>query len=398
MNFILFDNSYRTHLLPLTFTRPQADIRIGILTIREKWEHVLGCKLSTITQSYLSQKFPLHIESVNIIIAGNICPNTPLIEAILNLKIGEALFQNDEILACCILDSDLKKYSSENFNITTYSFKKKQFSPTLNIIKYVYDVFILNDEELRKDYQLLTRDRVSISVNNTNQIYGHELFVEEGAIINGATLNTQTGPIYIDKNAEIMEGAMIRGPFSLGEYATVKMGAKIYGATTVGPHCKVGGELSNVVFFAYSNKGHDGFLGNSVIGEWCNFGADTNCSNLKNNYSNIKLWNYQHHTFMNTNLQFCGLIMGDHSKCSINTMFNTGTIVGVSANIYGSEFHRNFIPSFYWGSRSVSKEYDFESACKTAELMMQRRNLHFTDEDRKIFQTIFENTKQNRNY
>jgi UDP-N-acetylglucosamine diphosphorylase/glucosamine-1-phosphate N-acetyltransferase len=243
----------------------------------------------------------------------------------------------------------------------------------------------------------LTKGRKSQPLNNSCRNIGKgKIFIEEGASANDTTFNTTTGCIYIGKDAEVMEGSVVRGPFALCEHSVLKMSSKIYGATTIGPHSKVGGEVNNSVVFGYSNKAHDGFLGNSVIGEWCNLGADTNNSNLKNNYANVKLWNYSGENFIDTGLQFCGLIMGDHSKCGINTMFNTGTVAGVSSNIFGSGFPRNFIPSFSWGGAQGFTTYRFEHAIETAQLVMQRRNTELTDNDKDILKYIFDNDEKFR--
>jgi UDP-N-acetylglucosamine diphosphorylase/glucosamine-1-phosphate N-acetyltransferase len=266
-------------------------------------------------------------------------------------------------------------------------------------INNLWDIYKINEEALKLDFQLLTKGKTSQPISATNQVLGKEnIFIEEGATVECATLNAQTGPIYIGKNAQIMEGAMVRGPLAMCENAVLKMGAKIYGATTLGPYCKVGGEVNNSVFFGYSNKGHDGFLGNSVIGEWCNLGADSNNSNLKNNYTEVKLWNYKTEKFEKTGQQFCGLIMGDHSKCGINTMFNTGTVVGVSANIFGSGFPRNFVPSFAWGGASGYSTFKTDKAFETAEAMMARRGKEFETIDRVIMLKVFEDTAKYRRW
>jgi UDP-N-acetylglucosamine diphosphorylase/glucosamine-1-phosphate N-acetyltransferase len=256
-------------------------------------------------------------------------------------------------------------------------------------INNTWEIFQYNGRALQEDFQLLTAGRNSQPLSDSNRHTGNQLFIEEGAKIECSILNSSTGPIYIGKEAEIMEGCMIRGPFSLGDHSTVKMGAKIYGPTTVGPHCKVGGEINHSVFFGYSNKAHDGFMGQSVIGEWCNIGADTNTSNLKNTYEDIKLWNYADKTFVDTGLQFCGLIMGDHSKCGINTMFNTGTVVGISSNIFGPGYQRNFIPSFVWGGTSGLKAYDVNKAIAVARRVYARRNKEFTEVDEQILRSAY---------
>jgi len=388
MNIILFDDERRAHLLPLTFTRPVADIRVGILTIKEKWERFTNLPVSFLSQDYLQEKFPLVKTNDNFLIAGSLLPMQELWESILSLESGEALVWQGELLAARNTTNDLQTI--------TAAYKIQVFELNSPRISDLWDVFSLNGEAIASDYKLLTKGRVSQPIDKTNTIIGTDIFVEEGAKILCSVLNASQGPIYISKNAEIWEGSLIRGPFALCEGASVKMGAKIYGATTVGPESRVGGELSNVVIQGYSNKGHDGFLGNAVIGEWCNIGADSNNSNLKNNYAEVKVWSYPLQRFVSTGLQFCGLIMGDHSKCGINTMFNTGTVVGVSANIFGAGFPRNFIPSFTWGGAQGTTEYQLEKAAETAKLVMKRRNKKFDGLEQDIFNKVFELTKSFR--
>lgn len=393
MNFILFDSLNRNRLFPLTFTRPCADIRIGILTIREKWEKYLNSKTSTLTESYLQEKFPIKKNENNILINGSICPNKGLVDLIVKLKDNQVIMDADVVIAFVLNDKDLIFGVDDNLsNFEIIYFKNRYLK-----ISNTWDIFAKNEEALIADFNLLCKDRKSAIIDSSNRIRGTEqIFVEEGAIIQNSVLNATKGPIYIGKDAEIMDGALIRGPFALCDYSTVKMGAKIYGATTVGPNCKVGGELNNVVIFAYSNKGHDGFLGNAVIGEWCNIGADTNNSNLKNTYEEVKLWNYADKHFVKTGLQFCGLIMGDHSKCGINTMFNTGTVVGVSSNIFGSGFQRNFIPSFSWGGASKMDKYNLQKAIITSTEVFKRRNRNFNQIEINLFNYIYNLSIENR--
>lgn len=388
MNIILFDDERRAHLLPLTFTRPVSDIRVGILTIKEKWERFTSLPVSFLSQDYLQEKFPLVKTNDNFLIAGSLLPTQELWESILSLESGEALVWQGELLAARNTSNDLQTIAA--------AYKIQVFELNSPRISNLWDVFSLNGEAITSDYKLLTKGRVSQPIDKTNTIIGTDIFVEEGAKISCSVLNASQGPIYISKNAEIWEGSLIRGPFALCEGASVKMGAKIYGATTIGPESRVGGELSNVVIQGYSNKGHDGFLGNAVIGEWCNIGADSNNSNLKNNYAEVKVWSYPLQRFVPTGLQFCGLIMGDHSKCGINTMFNTGTVVGVSANIFGAGFPRNFIPSFTWGGAQGTTEYQMEKAAETAKLVMKRRNKKFDGLEQDIFNKVFELTKSFR--
>jgi UDP-N-acetylglucosamine diphosphorylase/glucosamine-1-phosphate N-acetyltransferase len=390
MNYILFDNFRRSNLFPLTYLRPVADIRIGILTIREKWEKYLGQKTSTLTESYLRKKYPVIRHDDNIMINGSVCPNRDLVEEIRSLKTGEILFRDDAIIAMHLQAVDLDSIDEENVDEVNMLESKSQL---IKII-HTWDIFALNGKALEDDFELLTRNRKSAPVSKTNQVLGDQIFLEEGARVECCILNSTTGPIYIGKNAEIMEGSIIRGPFSLGEHAAVKMGAKIYGPTTIGPYCKVGGEVNNSVFLGYSNKAHDGFMGNSVIGEWCNIGADTNTSNLKNTYENIKVWNYADQTFVETGLQFCGLIMGDHSKCGINTMFNTGTVVGINTNVFGAGYQRNFIPSFSWGGPSGMKSYHIDRAVSVAKKVFQRRGIEFNEIEEDILRDIFNLTTE----
>jgi len=398
MNYILFDDSSRGDLLPLTFIRPVADIRVGILTIREKWEKYLQSKTSSLTEAYLSAKHPLIKASDNILINGSVLPNKELLKHIHALKPNESLVSKDYIIAMHITEKGLQNLESkdtdghgEGENIELSDIKEVETQVPHIKITYPWDIFSLNAEAIKADYQLITKGRKSKAISKTNSIIGEgEIFIEEGANVEYATLNTKNGPIYIGQGAEIMEGSNIRGPFSLGEHSVIKMSAKIYGGTTVGPYCKVGGELNNVVIFAYSNKAHDGFLGSAVIGEWCNIGADSNNSNLRNTYDEVKMWNYPQQRFIYTGLQFCGLIMGDHSKCGINTMFNTGTVIGVNANIFGAGYQRVFIPSFMWGSNASGyTTYETEKAIKVAELMAARRDIIFTEEDKKILRSVF---------
>ena len=388
MNYILFDGNVRNALLPFTFTRPVADIRVGILTIREKWEKYLGYTTTTITEEYLSEKFPMVELEDNIMINASFLPNSVLAEMVRNLEENQAVFYDDEVIAF---------YAKEGQEVDFESFHIFDYTDECIRIENTWDIFQKNDAAIREDFELLTQDCFSQPIpKSVNVIAPENVFIEEGAKLEFVTLNASTGPIYIGKNAEIMEGSVIRGPFALCEEAQVKLGTKIYGATTVGPHCRVGGEINNSVLFAYSNKGHDGFLGNSVLGEWCNIGADSNNSNLKNNYEEVRLWSYETEGFAKTGLQFCGLIMGDHSKCGINTMFNTGTVVGVSANIFGAGFPRNFVPSFSWGGASGFTTYLTNKAFQTAKIVMSRRNVEFSEQDANILEHVFEETKKYR--
>lgn len=391
MNIIFFEEN-REQFLPLTFTRPIADLRIGILTIREKWEYLLNVKSSSKTVDYLSKKFPITLDNKlsNIWINSSFFPNETLIIEIKALQPNEILMDSTSVIA--INTGNITSFELSNWD----NYTKKTTNSKPIFIDKITDIFTKNALTIQFDFDLITKGRTSQPLSKTNTLLGNNIFIEQGASVEASVLNSTTGPIYIGKDAEIMEGSVVRGPFALCEHATLKMGAKIYGATTVGPHCKVGGEVTNSVIFGYSNKGHDGFLGNSVIGEWCNLGADTNNSNLKNNYAEVKLWNYSSEKMETTGLQFCGLIMGDHSKCGINTMFNTGTVVGISANIFGGNFHPNFIPSYSWGGAAGFETYQIDKVFEVATQVMERRNVSFTAVDKEILQTVFDITSKYR--
>lgn len=385
MNYILFDGNVRNQLLPFTFTRPVADIRIGILTIREKWEHLLGFTTTTVTEDYLSEKYPFLELEKNILINASFLPSENLANIVKGLGENQAVFFDDEPIA--FFTTEGQEVDFETFDIIQYA------HDDVLRIENTWDIFSKNGEAIKRDFEMLTKGRESQPIPEAVWTSSPEnIFIEEGAQLPLCSLNASEGPIYIGKNAEIMEACAVRGPFALCEHSTLKMGAKIYSNTTIGPHSKVGGEVNNCVIFGYSNKGHDGFLGNSVLGEWCNLGADTNNSNLKNNYAEVRLWNYETEGFARTGLQFCGLMMGDHSKCGINTMFNTGTVVGVSANIFGSGFPRNFVPSFSWGGSGGFTTYKTDKAFEVATVVMSRRNIEFSEVDAKILEHVFEET------
>jgi UDP-N-acetylglucosamine diphosphorylase/glucosamine-1-phosphate N-acetyltransferase len=387
MNYILFDGPVRNALLPFTFTRPVADILIGIMTIRQKWEMHLGSTTTTITEEYLSEKYPMVELEENVMINASFLPNADLADLVSDLRNNQAIFKGEEVIAFFTTENQ------EEVDFDTYEII--QYTGDCITVEHTWDIFSKNDAAIREDFNFLTEDRKSQPIpKSVNVIAPENIFIEEGAKLEFVTLNASTGPIYIGKNTEIMEGTSIRGPFALCENASVKMNAKVYGATTVGVGSRIGGEVKNSVLFANSNKGHEGFLGDSVLGEWCNIGADTNNSNLKNNYEEVKLWSYETEGFAKTGLQFCGLMMGDHSKCGINTMFNTGTVVGVSANIFGSGFPRNFVPSFSWGGAAGFTTYVTKKAFETARLVMGRRNIDFDQTEAAILEHIFEETKK----
>jgi len=384
MNIILFDGIYHKNLLPLTYTRPVCELRIGIMTIKEKWEHFIENPIQVKTQDYLSKKFGSPTEENSIGINGSILPSDDLMSSLLELKNKQILTSKGKIIAVNPLP-----LNSENIEEALSEYKMVETKAEFLQIENVWDLFRLNDAAIRSDIESIKSEKTFVKPSDTNQILGEEIYIEEGAKVECAILNTTSGPIYIAKGAEVMEGSILRGPIAICENGVVKMGAKIYGATTIGPYSKVGGEVNNCMIQGYSNKGHDGFLGNAVLGEWCNLGADTNNSNLKNNYQSVDIYNYSEEKYVDTELQFCGLIMGDHSKSAINTMFNTGTVVGVSANIYGADFPSKFIPSYSWGGRKPL-EYKFQKAMDTAKRVMERRNISLTEEDLEILKTVYD--------
>ena len=389
MNIIVFDDPViRKDLLPFTFTRPVASIRVGILTIKEKWERFFQ-PISWLTEGYLMEKFPLHTSHDNLQINGAVCPDENLVNDIKALTMDEALTKDKLIIAKRTTD-----INSDDLLVA------KEYSGSLTLIDQPWKIFQYNGAQIRFDFELITRGRKSNVINDPHtKVYSQEnIFIEEGAVIKAAVLNASTGPIYIGKNTQIQEGGLIRGPFALCEESILNMGVKVRGDVTIGPNCKAGGEISNAVMFAYSNKAHDGFLGSSVIGEWCNLGADTNTSNLKNNYDTVKLWNYPKGKFQDTGLTFCGLMMGDHSKCGINTMFNSGTVVGVASNIFGSGYPRNFIPSFAWGGTAGFSTFELNKANETASKAMARRNVVLNEVDKKILKVVFGITASERTW
>jgi UDP-N-acetylglucosamine diphosphorylase/glucosamine-1-phosphate N-acetyltransferase len=388
MNYILFDEFItRKNMLPLTFIRPIAEIRFGILTMREKWEHFLGAKTSTLTENYLLPKFPIHEEPDNILINSSFQPEAAMVKMILSLKPHQALVQGDHIIAMYVFRGE-KEASEGDKDLEMIEYEGSPIK-----LSFPWDIFTYNHEAIRHDWPIVTAGKKSAGFGKGSHVVAPEnVFVEEGAKISHAMINATDSLVYIGKGAEIMEGAMIRGSLALCDHASIKMGARIYGATTIGPWSKIGGELDNVVVFGYSNKAHSGFIGNSVIGEWCNMGAGTNSSNLKNNYDIVKVWNYYEQSFIDTGLQFVGLIMGDHTKTGINTMFNTGTVIGVNANVFGSGFPRAFIPSFSWGGASGFTSFEVGKAVEIAERVFSRRNLEFDEKERSILKSVFQMT------
>lgn len=391
MNLILFDEvSVWQNLLPLTFTRPVAKLRIGILTIDEKWQaHFKDSTVSFLTQDHLSKKYTLKTESENLFINGSVLPDLQLVHIINEIPSNSGLKSEKGLIAYKGTLDGFKKFDLNN---------AKLYSNSVTSIQHVYDLFKKNGEGIESDFKLITKNRKSQKLSDSVTVVGNKdlVFLEEGAVAEACIINTNTGPVYLGKDSEIMEGSVVRGPFALCEHSALKLSAKIYGPTTIGPHSKVGGEVNNSVILGYSNKAHDGFLGNSVIGEWCNLGADTNNSNLKNNYANVKIYNYRESKMLDTGLQFCGLIMGDYSKSGINTMFNTGTVVGVGANIYGGGFPATHIPSFSWGGSEGFETYKLDKLFETSEKVYERRNLIFDTIEKDLLKSVFEQTKKDR--
>jgi UDP-N-acetylglucosamine diphosphorylase/glucosamine-1-phosphate N-acetyltransferase len=408
MRLILFDDHSWENLLPLTFTRPAAALRVGIWTIAEKWAHRLGTEPSFLAPVYLSKKFPMATGEDNLFINGSLLPDDGLTGAVRSIETGEALYSQGRLLAFRVdkktadaieppvwTSRGMEKVPGETEN---WIIRKREYEGTVSIVDYPWKIFSLNGQEIEADFDGLTAGRTGITISDSIRVTGSgRIFAEPGFKGEHITLNTSAGSIYLGRDAEIMEGSAVRGPFALCEGAVLKLGTRIYGPTTIGPHCKAGGEINNSVLLASSNKSHDGFLGNSVLGEWCNLGADTNNSNLKNNYGEVRIWNYRAGQNIGTGLQFCGMFMGDHSKSGINTMFNTGTVVGVSANIFGPGFPDTFIPSFSWGGNEVTT-YRLDKALETASRMMERRDVPLSDEDRDILEYVFGQTEKLRSY
>ncbi len=392
MKIVLFDHKDDHYdLLPLSFTRPICDFRVGITTIREKWESFLpDAEVIALPVDFLRDRFG-HIDDPAedmLFVSGAIVPDADMAARIVSLKKGQAIVSDEYTVAFngCYSDLEARKFDDI-------------FDEDLRRLRNVYDVFIMNPEVLVEDYLRITADRESRPLPDSNKVIGNltdqdgrpMLFIEEGAEVEGATLNLKEGPIYIGKDVDVMEGCCLRGPLAFCDHAKARMGAKLYGGSTFGPYVKVGGEVDNSVIFGYSNKAHDGYLGNAVVGEWCNIGAGVNCSNLKNDYSKIRLWNYRLHSFARTDLQFCGPIIGDHSKLGVNVMLNTATVIGVGVNIYGAGFPRVFVPSFQEGSANGGfVDVPVKKFLTVAERVMARRNVSLSDLDRQIFERIFE--------
>jgi len=388
MNIVFGDVDTRANLLPLTFTRPTSALRCGIMTLSEKWQHFLSGSFSHCTIDYLQSSFPLNTEAENLLINPLVFPFEDLVRTIQELEKGSKLVKNDIWIAAHLSSEQLNVYSQNG----SLELTSQEYSSEIRHVEFPWNLFQENSDQIKSDYQVLTHGRTSAAAHESSTLLGDHVFIEDGAKVINCSLNSLDGPIYIGKNATVQDGAFIKGPFALCDGATVNMGAKIRDGSTIGPHCKVGGEVNNSIMIGYSNKGHDGFMGNSILGEWCNLGADTNTSNLKNNYSNVRVWSYAANKAIDTQSQFCGLIMGDHSKCGINTMFNTGTVVGVAANIFGGDFPPKLIPSFSWGGSSGFERYRFDKAIDVAEKVMARRKVALKQTDIDILDHINKNT------
>ena len=410
---VLFDTRESfENILPISYTRPVSGVRVGILTIKEKWQRLMPAHYSALTALYLREKFPicLNPDGATLFVAGNVLPSEDLAGKVCALAEGEALVKENAVIAFCGNLDDFTLLMGEDFNYTVGNpdnslsdesssvIMKKEFAGDVKRINYVFDIFRQNGEQIKSDYRMIVKGESPVAPDRSVTIIGDmltpdglpSLYIEEGATVEGAILNVKEGPIYIGKDAKIMEGSCVRGPLALCDHAQIRMGSKVYGSNTIGPYCKVGGELDNVVMIGYSNKAHDGYLGNAVIGEWCNLGAGAVASNLKNDYSKIRIWNYYKQSFMRTDLLFCGLVFGDHSKAGINTMFNTATVVGVGVNLHGSGFPRQFIPSFSTGSPEGGFEnVQIDKFMDTAGKVMARRGLELTETDRHIFEAIY---------
>lgn len=383
MNIVLFDDpTIRASLLPFTYTRPVSSIRVGILTIAEKWEKRLGAEVSFKSEEYLQKKFPLIWTLDNLLINGAICPDELLLDTVRSLPEGYYLVKGSLLIAA---RNPEEAMTMQN----TIEYENK-----IVLIDRPWRIFRENAEQLKEDFKIITHGRTSAPINDPHTAVYNEkdIFAEDGVTVLAAVLNAKSGPIYLGRNSIIQEGVVIRGAFALGENAQINMGAKIRGDTTVGPYSKVGGEVSNSVIFGNSNKAHDGYLGNSVLGEWCNLGAATNSSNLKNNYEPVKLWDHALHDLSDTGLLFCGLMMGDYSRSGIGTLFNTGTVVDVCVNVFGGGLGPKHIPSFSWGGQAGFMMYNPDKALETINKMMARRDTDLTEDDKEILLHVFKLT------
>ena len=398
MNIILFDTAVRENLFPLTLVRPVADLRVGIVTIREKWEHLLNTKTSTLTVNYLREKYFIVTDELNLFVNSSMIPTRRIVEKCIVLKNGEAIAVNGKIVACMLSRKDVIMYEhilfhdSISIDAPFIQTVQELDEPDVKFIEQLSDIFTCNFEEITADFKILTSKRTSCILSEENRLIGNSenLFIEEDSVIEAAIINVKEGPVYVGKGAHILEGAIIKGPVAICEGATITPAARISGGTTIGVHCKVGGEVNNTVFQGFSNKAHDGYIGNAVVGEWCNIGAGSNFSNLKNNYTTVKQWHYPTKKFRDTALQFCGIVMGDYTKCSIGSVFNTGTVVGIGCNLFGEGFHRQFVPSFsYGGKHNGYTVMDLEKMLETAETVCKRRGVLLSDKDKKMITYLY---------
>lgn len=396
-NLILFDGDIRAQLLPLTFLRPVSELQIGILTIREKWERWMDGKASYITEDYLSEKYPLDVSGDNLLINSSVLPSEQLCRLLRNMEFGEAYLYQEELIAARLDEEQLHKLIGEEDIESLHALPLQGIE--LLKLNQLTDFFKLHAQALESDFHLITAGRKSQPLSSSNRLIAPErIFAEPGAWVEGAVLNAQNGPIYIGANATIMEGSAIRGGLALGEHAVIKMGAQLYGPNTIGPWSKVGGEVEHSIFQGYSNKAHHGYLGRSFIGEWCNIGAGTTVSNLRNDYAPIKLWDYSSSKFVPTGETFCGLILGDHARLGINMMINSGTSIGIACNLYGDGFPRNFIPPFTMGGAAGLKTFPVDQAIHSMERMMERRQQELSIQERLTIIRLFEDTASQRSW
>lgn len=387
MNLILFDTpEYRDFLKPLTLTRPVAGLRCGVLTLTEKWEQRLNSPASFLTEEYLKEKFPARYTADNLYVNASCLPDAALVCAVQALNTGESIYAGNDLIA--LRTADHLDYGFEPAK------KGRAYDEPVSFVRELPHLFLNNGPQIEVDYALLSANRPSEKITDPHTaIYREDrVFTGSNVQVRAAIINAEAGPVYIDDDAIIQEGAIIIGPVAIGRNAMVAFGAKIRSNTTIGPFCRVGGEVGNSVFHAYSNKAHDGFLGNSYIGEWCNLGANTNNSNLKNNYKSVSLYSYALNGFYDTGEIFCGTFLGDYTKAGISTMFNTGTVAGVCSNIYGSGFQEKFIPGFTWGGKAEGYQpYRFDKAVEVIGATMSRRSQSLDGKDLNILKYIAEN-------
>lgn len=400
-NYVLCDDPViREQLLPFTFTRPIANLRMGIFTFEEKWSRLLDGISGFYTVDYLSNKYPFHPKGPSEggvwVLNASILPTVQLAEKIKQLTEEDVLVYGDTWVAFFVTETQWNEKGKIYPKALDCLSGRETVSYDGDLMKicHPWDIFSLNDKQIKADLELLMKEKPSYTIDGEGMsTWGaYPLYAEPGARVDHALIDTSEGPVYLGRNSRIMPGSLVKGPLALCEGSIIKMGAKIYGGNTFGPYCKVAGEVESTVMLGYSNKAHDGFIGDAVIGEWCNLGAGTNCSNLKNDYSQVRVWSYPKESFVKTGLQFCGLFLADHSKSAIGTQFNTGTVVGVAANVFASGFPRNFIPSFTWGK----EPYKMDRALETARIVYARRGKIFDAEDEAILRAVYSLTEVNR--